>query len=120
MNEKKEYVSQELANGAVHISEDALIATTAMAISEVEGVYGVNNSITTKKNSGKGIRVMIADDNTVSVDCYIIALYGYSVIEIAKAVQDAVTSTLESTTNIKVSDVNVSISGISHPKTGKK
>ena len=120
MNEKKEYVSQELVSGAVHISEDALIATTAMAISEVEGVYGINNSITTKKSSGKGIRVMIAEDNTVSVDCYIIALYGFSVIEIAKAVQDAVTTTIESTTNIKVTNVNVSISGINHPKSAKK
>ena len=120
MNEKKEYVSQALENGAVHISEDALVATTMMAISEVEGVYGVSNSISTKKSNGRGIRVMIAEDDTVSVDCYVVALYGYSVIEVAKAVQDAVTTTIESTTNAKVANVNVSNSGICHPKGGKK
>lgn len=120
MSENKEYVSQSLENGAIHISEDVLAAMASMAVCEVEGVYGLSNAISAKKNSGKGIRVVIAEDDTVSVDCYVVALYGYSVIEVAKAVQEAVTSTVESTTASKVANVNVSISGIAHPRTTKK
>ena len=63
---------------------------------------------------------MISEDNQISIDCYIVVLYGYSVIEVAKAVQEAVTSTVESTTGHKVSNVNINISGISLPRSAKK
>ena len=120
MSENKEYVSKNVENGAIHISEDVLAAMATVAISEVEGVYGLSNTISSKKNVGRGVRVIIAQDDTISIDCYVIALYGYSVLEVAKAVQEAVTTTVESTTGSKVSNVNVSISGIAQPRSTKK
>ena len=120
MSENKEYVSRELENGAIHVSADVMASLASMAISEVEGVYGLSNAITAKKNVGRGIRVIIADDNAVSVDCYVVVLYGYSVVEVARAVQEAVTCALESTTGATVTAVNVGISGICHPKGTKK
>lgn len=120
MSENKEYVSRSLENGAIHISEEVLASMASMAISEVEGVFGLGNTISAKKNIGRGVRVVIAEDDTVAVDCYVVVLYGYSVVDVAKAVQDAVTTTLESTTGGKVSAVNVGISGICHPKGTKK
>ena len=120
MSESKEYVSKSVENGAILISEEVLAAMASMAVSEVEGVYGLSNAIASKKNAGRGIRVIIAQDDSVSIDCYVIALYGYSVLEVAKAVQEAVTTTVESTTGSKVSNVNVSISGIAHPRSTKK
>ena len=120
MSENREYISQELENGAVHISRDVLETAAAAAVSEVEGVYGLCNAISAKKNVGRGVRVVVGENNAVSVYCYVVALYGYSVIEVAKAVQDAVTTTLESTTGCTISNVNVSISGITNPKTAKK
>ena len=120
MSENKEYVSQNLENGAIHVSAEVLASLAAMAVTEVEGVYGLNNAIASKKSSGRGIRVVISEENTVSVDCYVIAVYGYSVVEIARNVQDAVSSTLESTTGVSVTAGNVGISGICHPKAAKK
>lgn len=120
MSENREYISQSQENGQIHISEDVLAAAAAMAITEVEGVYGLSNAISTKKNVGRGVRVIISEDDTVSVDCYVVVLYGYSVVEVAKSVQEAVTTTLESTTGTKIANVNVSISGISHPRGAKK
>lgn len=120
MSENKEYISKRLDNGAIHISEDVLAAMASMAVVEVEGVYGLNSAISTKKSMGKGVRVIIGQDDSVSIDCYVVALYGYSVLDVAKAVQEAVTTTVESTTGSKVSNVNVSISGIAHPRTAKK
>jgi len=38
--------------------------------------------------------------------------YGYSVVDVAAAVQQAVTSNVESTTGVKVTEVNVNICGI--------
>ena len=109
-----------MENGAIHVSAEVLASLAAMAVAEVEGVYGLNNAIASKKSIGRGVRVVISEENAVSVDCYVIAIYGYSVVEIARAVQDAISSTLESTTGVCVTAVNVGISGICHPKSTKK
>lgn len=126
MSENKEYVSHVLENGSIHISEEVIATITSNAILDAEGVYGLNGNISgelgkiTKKNSGKSVRILISEDDEISIDCYIVVLYGYSVVEVAKTVQEAVTSTVESTTGRKVRNVNVNISGISVPKTAKK
>lgn len=127
MSDNKEYVSHIVENGSVRISEDVICSIAAMAAMDVEGVYGLNTNIgselagkLSKKVPGKGIRIAISDDNELSLDCYVVVLYGYSVFEVAKNVQEAVTSVVESTTGHKVRTVNVSISGVSLPKEGKK
>lgn len=118
MSESKEYVSQNVENGSIHISEEVVASIASMAIRDVDGVFGLHAG-TPKKNT-KSIRLTISEDNQISIDCYIVVLYGYSVIEVAKAVQDAVASTVESTTGHKVCNVNVSISGISVAREAKK
>ena len=119
MSDNKEYVSQSVENGAIHISEEVVSAIVSMAVRDVEGVYGLHTNVG-KKNSVKNVRLVIAENNEISIDCYIVALYGYSVVEVAKNVQEAVAATVESTTGCKVSSVNVSISAISAPRDGKK
>ena len=126
MSENKEYVSQMLDQGSIHISEEVIASIVSMAIQDVEGVYGLNTNISSelgkiaKKNTGKSIRILISEEDEIAIDCYIVVLYGYSVIEVAKAVQEAVSSTVESTTGRRVSNVNVNISGISFPRSAKK
>lgn len=120
MSENREYVSRDLENGTINVSEEVLASMAAMTIMDVEGVRGLSSAISMKKSATRGIRVVISDDDTVSVNCYIIVLYGYSVIEVAKAVQEAVSANLEATVGKKVSAVNVSVSGICHPKSVKK
>ena len=87
---------------------------------EEDMTSGIWKVIKKSKKNTKGIRLVISEEDEISIDCYIIALYGYSVIEVAKAVQEAVTSMVESTTGRKVLNVNVSISGISLPRSAKK
>jgi len=120
MSESKEYVSRNFESGSIHISEEVVASIVTMAAQEVEGVYGLSTNIANKKNSSKSVRLTISAEDEISVDCYIIVLYGYSVVEVAKAVQEAVTARVESTTACKVSSVNVCISGISLPRGEKK
>lgn len=127
MSESKEYVSQTLEHGAIHISEEVIATIAALAIQDVEGVYGLNTSIASsdlsklaKRAQGKGIRLVISEDDEISVDCYIVVLYGHSVVDVAKAVQDTVTAAIESTTGRRVKSVNVNISGITLPRADKK
>ena len=50
MSENKEYVSQTLENGAIHVSAEVLASLAALAVTEVEGVYSLNNAIASKKS----------------------------------------------------------------------
>lgn len=126
MGENKDYLSMVKENGSVHISEEVIASIAALAANEVDGVCGLSANFGSdlaellgKKNLGKGVKLSFNDD-TISIDCYVVALYGYSVVDIAKNVQDKVMTAVESTTGHKVRSVNVEICGITLPKETKK
>ena len=119
MAENKQYMIQNQDNGSVMISEDVIATIIAQAVKEVEGVVSLNvkpgsdiADMIGKKTWGKGIRIVIADDNSLVIDCDILVGYGQSVVAIAKSVQEAITNQLESMTGAKVSVVNVNVCGI--------
>ena len=120
MAENKQYITQIQENGTVMISEDVIAAIVEHAVSEVEGVIGLNvkpgadiAELIGRKNWGKGMKITIAENNELRVDCNVIVVYGQSVVTVAKAVQDAICGALESMTGVKVAGVNVNICGIS-------
>ena len=119
MAESKQYITQVQDNGSVLISEDVIAAIVSHAAGEVEGVAGINvkpgadiAELIGKKNWGKGIKISIADNNEISIDCNVTVCYGHSVVTAANAVQVAVTNAVESMAGIKVAAVNVNICGI--------
>ena len=119
MAEYKQYITQIQENGSVMISEDVVATIVAHALSEVEGVgsLGVKPGVsiadfTNKKNWGKGLKILIAEDNTLTIECGIMVCYGYSVVDVAKDVQAAVTASVESITGTKVESVSVNVCGI--------
>ena len=90
MAENKQYVVQAEEAGAVMISEDVIAAIVAQSISEVEGVAALNvkpgadiADLIGKKNWGKGMKVIIAEDDSVSIDCDVTVYYGQSVVAVA-------------------------------------
>ena len=119
MADNKQYITQLQDNGSVMISEDVVSTIVSLAIKDVEGVIGLSTKpgadiadMIGKKNWGKGLRVAIAEDNALTVDCDIIVSYGQSVVAVAGAVQEAVLGALESATGVKVNAVNVNVCGI--------
>ena len=52
------------------------------------------------------------EDNTLKIECGIMVSFGYSVVDVAKEIQSAVTNAVESTTGAKVTSVNVNVCGI--------
>lgn len=120
MAEYKQYISQTQENGSVMISESVVEAIAEHAIAEVEGAAGLSvmpgNEVADfigVKNWGKGLKIYIAEDNTVSIDADIVIRYGYSVVEVADSVQVAISTAVESMTGVKVTAVNVNVRGIS-------
>ena len=76
MAEYKQYITQIQENGSVMISEDVVATIVAHALSEVEGVgsLGIKPGVsiadfTNKKNWGKGLKILIAEDNTLTSEC---------------------------------------------------
>lgn len=119
MAESKQYVNQLQDNGSVLISEDVIAAIVAHAACEVEGVVSLNVKpgadiveMIGKKNWGKGIRITVLEDNSISVDCNVSVNYGQSVVDVAAAVQTAIMNALETMAGIKIAAVNVNICGI--------
>lgn len=119
MAENKQYITQTQENGTVQISEDVIATIVCNAVSEVEGIVGLNTKPGAdiadkigKKNWGKGLKVVIGQDDSLAIDCNVNIGYGQSVVVVAKAVQEAVSSAIESTTGIKVASVNVNVCGI--------
>ena len=119
MAENKQYITQAQAGGNVMISEDVISTIVANAVAEVEGVVGLSvkpgadmMELISKKAWGKSLKVSIGEDDVVYIDCNLIIGYGHSVVTVAKAVQETVTSALESMASVTVACVNVNVTGI--------
>ena len=122
MSETKDYLVQDVEKGTVNISEEVVAAIAALAVSEVEGVYGLSSSFTAdlaqllgKKNMSKGVKLSI-EENVVTVECFVVINYGVEIPAVAANIQDSVIGAVESMTGLKVAAVNVDICGISAPK----
>ena len=112
MAENKQYITQIQEGGNVMISEDVVATIVEHTLTEVEGVVKGGSDVVGKKSWGKGLRIAIAEDNSVSIGCNVIVVYGESVVEVAKSIQEAVSNAVESVTGVTVSDVHVNVCGI--------
>ena len=128
MGEGREYVSRADEMGNIHISEDVLAVMAAAAALEVEGVgslaANLGNDIVEmlggKKNLAKGVRVSTNEDGSLTVDIAILVQYGFVIPDVAKAVQDAVYTSVESMSGLTPECVNVNVSGVTFEKDAKR
>ena len=119
MAENKVYFSKSFEKGTLLINEDVLETIVINAVKDVEGVVGLSTrpamdiiDIVGKKYIGKSLKITISDDDQLQVFCNINVLYGKNVVEVAKAVQNAISNALESSANATVTAVNVNVCGI--------
>ena len=106
---ENKYITQVQENGSVLIADEVLVNIISLAVAEVEGVQlsgkpGIN--------WGKGIKLLIDEDNRVSVKCYVNVDFNQSVVAIAANVQESVANALESMAGVTVRNVNVSVVGV--------
>lgn len=112
MAENKQYITHSQDDGSIMISEDVVATIVEHTLTEVEGVVRGGSDVIGKKTWGKGIRISIGEDNALTIGCNVIVVYGQSVVEIAKSVQSAIASALESVTGVTVKEVSVNVCGI--------
>lgn len=114
MADNKQYITQEQENGNIMISEEVIATIVSHAISEVEGVVGLSakpgaDIIELLGKKVKGLKVVISEEGDLTIDCNIVVSYGQNVVSVAAAVQQAVSSAVESMSGVKVNAVNVNI-----------
>ena len=126
MGEGKEYVSRSDELGSIHISEEVLAVIAAAAVLEVEGIGGLAANLGTdlaellgKKNLSRGIHILV-EEESVTVDLGILVKYGYTIPDVARAVQEAVAGSIEATSGLTVAAVNVNVGGVVFEKEPKK
>lgn len=122
MAENKEYIVQAQENGSILISEEVVASIAALAVREVEGVYGLSatsnfdiSNVIGKKNLRKGIRVSLSGDE-IAIACNLIVKMGSAVMTVAKNVQEAISDEVASMTGIRPVRVNVNVCGVAVPK----
>ena len=126
MGEGREYVSRSDELGNIHISEEVLAVIAAAAALEVEGVGGLAANLGTdlaellgKKSLSRGIHLQV-EGESVTVEVAILVKYGYTIPDVGRAVQEAVATSIEDTSGLTVSAVNVSVGGVVFEKDGGK
>ena len=125
MAETKEYVTRMDELGNIHISEDVLAVIAGAAALEVEGVSALASGsrdigeLLGKKSLTRGIHVQVEDER-VQVELAIMVKYGYTILDVARAVQDAVTTNIESMSGLHVVSVDINVGGVAFEKEAPK
>ncbi len=125
MAETKEYVTRSDELGNIHISEEVLAVIAGAAALEVEGVSALASGsrdiseLLGKKSLTRGIHVQVEDER-VQVELAIMVRYGYTILDVARAVQDAVSTNIESMSGLSVVSVNINVGGVAFEKDASK
>ena len=116
LNTEKEFNVKE--ENQLKISYDTIASYAGIAVSEVNGVYGmtgtfagITEAISGKKNFAKGIKVDV-DEQKVKIDVNIIVEYGARIPDVAFDIQTRVKKSVETMTGLKVLEVNVNVQGV--------
>jgi uncharacterized alkaline shock family protein YloU len=118
MTENKQYINQPQENGSLLISDDVIESISRRALEEIEGFAGLSTrpgadiAELIGKNWGQGIKTMITDDNKLTIECNVMLYYGCNVVSVAQAIQERISSEVETFTGVKVVAVNVNICGV--------
>ena len=113
-------IYQENQNGAVSVANNVYTEIAGIAASNCFGVKGmVARSVKDglfhllrKEAMGKGVKVEMHEDNTVSIDVHIMVDSGVNMNAVGSSIISEVHYKVQSLTNTEVRDVNVFIDAL--------
>ena len=104
--------------GSVKVADEVISIVAGLAAVEVPGVarmsggvMGGINDMLGKQNFSKGIKVTPNGKNVV-IDVYVYIKYGYSIPDVAIALQEKIKEAVENMTGYEVTSVNIMVEGI--------
>lgn len=115
---RKLYTIKADEDGEIKTSEEVVSIIAGLAATEVDGVSSlagnIGNVLVSKigmKSLKQGIQVDI-EDGEVKINAVLNITYGYDIPDTSAKVQERIKSTVETMTGLKVSVVNVRITGV--------
>jgi uncharacterized alkaline shock family protein YloU len=124
MSEEKDLNKEEIESeeGTIKIADEVVSIITGLAATEIEGVAGMSGGLAGgiaemlgRKNLSKGVKVEV-DENSASVDVFVIIEYGKTIPDVAWQIQDNVKQAVEGMTGLDVKAVNVHVQGVNFPE----
>ena len=105
--------------GSISVVEDVITTIAGYAAIECIGIVAMASKRATdglvellgRENLKRGVRAVLNEDS-VSINLYIIVEYGVSIAAVAKNVIETVKYRVENLVGIKVNQVNVTVEGI--------
>ena len=104
--------------GSVKVADEVISIVAGLAAIEVPGIADMSggirggiNDMLGKQNFSKGIKVT-PNVKTVVIDVYVYIKYGYSIPDVAIALQEKVKEAVENMTGYEVTSVNIMVEGI--------
>lgn len=115
----KSYSSEQNQLGSIKYNEDVLRTMVGMALNEVEGVAGTEGKggggILGRRNFSH-INKITVEDQKVIIDLSIVTVYGQDLRAKAREVQEKVSSTIQSMTDLQIGAINVTVAGLEFPE----
>ena len=119
---KEKNAPQGFCVNGITIAPGVVETIVSLAAAEVPGVAGVGtagpiSSIAAALNAGRsvptaGIKLAVAEDNSVSVNLTIQAYYGYRLADVAAQVREAVADALKGQVGAPTSSVDVYVDAL--------
>ena len=111
---------------SVRISPEVIGIVAGIAASDVSGIAGMSAGLVGgiaeklgRKDLSKGIKVH-QEEEKVKLDINIIVEYGVRIPEVTQILKDSVRQSVEDTTGLKVTSINIHVQGIHLPREEKK
>ncbi len=113
----------DMEMGIVKISDEVVEVIAGLAASEVDGIEGMSTTLvggitqilSGKKNLSKGIKVNVEEDSA-TIDLYVVVKYGVKIVDVAKKVQESVRKSVELMTGLNLTAINVYVQNVVLPK----
>lgn len=101
--------------GAIRYNEEVIKAIITMAMTEVEGIAGVESRSTgniLSRKSDSRINKISLEEKNLTVDLSISVKYGQSLQDVAKNAQSKVHEKIEAMTDLTVNAINVNVTAL--------
>lgn len=113
-------IQKDESVGEVKIADEVVASIAAFATMDVEGVASMGGNVKEKgrlsmKSPSKGVKLDVLE-GVVTVTLTLNLLYGYSLMDVSKRIQEKVKTSIESMTGLKVADVNIRVAGVDVPE----
>ena len=113
--------------GNVNISNEVIASIAGMAATQCYGLVGMSSrrfqdgiaGLLGKDNLSKGVEVVV-ENGTIKLRLFIVVEYGIRIVEVARTIMETVKFFVEDSTEMKVSQIDITVQGVRVVTAGKE